>query len=82
MGHESTLNSSSRVNLDHFDPDGVQQLSRTLSKSSIQARQKSVLSDNTLAPEQAFSLERTLRAALDKSVPFICLLIHCVSQHL
>lgn len=69
MGHDNASKSTSRVSLDHFDPDGVQELSRTLSQSSHQARRKSVRSENTLAPEQSFSLEKTLRAALDKYVP-------------
>lgn len=70
MGQDTnTPKSASRVNLDHFDPDGVRELSRTLSQSSMQARRKSVRSDNTLASEQPFSLERTLHAALDKYVP-------------
>lgn len=70
MGQDTnTPKSASRVNLDHFDPEGVQQLSRTLSQNSARVKQKSVHSDNTLAAEQAFSLERTLRAVLDKCVP-------------
>jgi hypothetical protein len=69
MSQDSNPKSASRVNLDHFDPDGVQELSRTLSQSSLRQRQKSVLSDKTLGPEQSFSLERTLRAVLDRYAP-------------
>ena len=69
MGQDNNTKSASRVSLDHFDPDGVQELSRTLSQSSPRAGQKSFLSEKTLGPEQSFSLEKTLRAVLDKSVP-------------
>ena len=63
--------SASRVSLDHFDPEGVRELSRSLSRSSTQARVTSVRSDKTLATDEPFSLEKTLRAALDKYVHFI-----------
>ena len=66
MERDNTPKSASRVNLDHFDPEGVRELSRTLSQSSAQAKRRSVKSDNTLAPEEPFSLEKTLRAVLDK----------------
>ena len=67
----SIPNSPSRVNVDHFDPEGVRELSRTLSQSPAQARVTSVRSDRTLAPEGSFSLEKTLRAVLDKYAPLI-----------
>lgn len=77
---DNTPKSASRVNLDHFDPEGVRELSRTLSRSSAPPRVKSVRSDKTLASEEPFSLEKTLRAALDKyahfcriSVNWLCL---------
>ena len=63
---ENVSKSASRVSLDHFNPEGVQELSRTLSRPSAQARVTSVHSDKTLAPDEPFSLEKTLRAALDK----------------
>lgn len=63
---DNTTKSASRVNLDHFDPEGVRELSRTLSQSSAQAKQRSVRSDRTLTPEEPFSLEKALRAALDR----------------
>ena len=71
MEQDNTQNpkSASRVNLDHFDPQGVRELSRTLSRSSKQARPVTARSDDTLTPEQPFSLEKTLRSALDKYVP-------------
>ena len=58
--------SVSRVTLDHFGPDGIRQLSRTFSRSSGQPGLRSVRSDGTLVPVQAHSLEKTLRATLDK----------------
>lgn len=67
---DNTPKSASRVSLDHFDPEGVRELSRTLSQSSAQARVTSVRSDKTLAPEEPFSLEKILRTALDKYVQF------------
>ena len=68
---ERVPKSASRVSLDHFDPEGVRELSRTLSRSSAQAKVRSVRSDQTLAPEEPFSLEKILRTALDKYVYFI-----------
>ena len=67
-GQDNKSQSASQVSLDHFDPEGVRELSRTLSRSSAQAKQKSIRSDRTLAPEEPFSLERALRAALDRYV--------------
>lgn len=83
-GQDNIPTSASRVNLDHFDPEGVRELTRTLSKSSAQARERSVRSDDTLAPEEPFSLEKILRDALDKYASFIshaCRISNCVSQH-
>jgi len=66
MTEQGTIpKSASRVNLDHFDQEGVRELSRSLVPPT-QARVASFRSDNTLAPEEPFSLEKTLRAALDK----------------
>lgn len=72
-GQDNIAKSASRVSLDHFDPEGVQQLSRTLSQSSAQAK-GSLRSDSTLAPnKESFSLEKILRAALDK---YACLIFY------
>ena len=65
-GQDNTAKSASRVSLDHFDPEGVRELSRTLSQSSAKAKQRSIRSDRTLAPEEPFSLEKALRTALDR----------------
>jgi len=80
MARQENLKSASRVNLDHFDPEGVRELSRTLSRSSAQARLTSVLSEKTLASEEPFSLEKTLRITLDKYACFTIHIINCVSQ--
>jgi len=66
---EIVSNSTSRVSLDHFDRKSVRELSRSLSQSS-QAKAKNVC-DSTLTPDEPFSLEKTLRAALDKYTCFI-----------
>ena len=65
-GQDNTTKSASRVSLDHFDPEGVRELSRTLSRPSPQLKRRSTRSDQTLAAEEPFSLERTLRAALER----------------
>ena len=65
-GKYHSTKSASRVNLDHFDPEGVRELSRSLSQSSAQARERSLRSDRTLAPEEPFSLEKKLRTVLDR----------------
>lgn len=65
-GQGNTTKSASQVNLDHFDPEGVRELSRTLSQSSAHAKRRSVRSDSTLTPEEPFSLEKALRVALDR----------------
>lgn len=65
-GQDNATKSASRVSLDHFDPEGVRELSRTLSQSSAKAKQRSIRSDRTLAPEEPFSLEKALRTALDR----------------
>ena len=65
-GQFNITESVSRVTLDHFDPDGARQLSRKLSQSSGPPGLRSVRSDGTLVPVQSFSLEKTLRATLDK----------------
>ena len=67
-GQVNASKSASRVSLDHFDPEGVQQLSRALSKSSGQQGPRSVRSDGTLAPDEPFSLEKILRSAFDRYV--------------
>lgn len=69
MGQDNAPKSSSRVNLDHFDPEGVRELSRTLSQSTTDPTRRSLRSDKTLETEEPFSLERTLRAVIDKCVP-------------
>ena len=69
MRPDNTLKSTSRVEPDLFDPVGVQELSQTLCQSSVEEIQKSILSDSTLASEQPFSLEKTLRVALDRCAP-------------
>ena len=71
MGQENFSKSASRVNLDHFDPEGVRELSRTLSQPPPQAKRTSVRSDRTLSPDEDFSLEKTLRAAIDKYVSLV-----------
>lgn len=53
------------VNLDHFDPEAVRELSRTLSRCSAHARPKTGRSDVTLTPEP-FLLEKTLGIVLGK----------------
>ena len=63
---DNRTKSASQVNIDHFDPEGVRDLSRTLSQSSAKAKLKRVRSDKTLTPEEPFSLESALRAALDR----------------
>ena len=75
--------SVSRVTLDQFGPDGIRQLSRTFSRSSGQPGLRSVRSDGTLVPVQAHSLEKTLRATLDKYalLPAIFLIIDHHSRH-
>ena len=80
MARQENPKSASRVNLDHFDPEGVRELSRTLSRSSAQARLTSVRSEKTLASEEPFSLEKTLRITLDKYACFAIRIINCVSQ--
>ena len=65
-GQVNPSKSVSRVSLDHFDPEGVRRLSRTLSHSSGQPGLRSFRSDGTLAPDEPFSLEKTLRTAFDK----------------
>ena len=65
-GQINTSNSAPRVSIDHFDPEGVLRLSRTLSQSSGGPGLRSVRSDGTLAPDEPFSLEKTLRATFDK----------------
>jgi len=65
-GQGNKTKSASQVNLDHFDPEGVRNLSRTLSRSSAQAKLRPVRSDRTLTTDQPFSLENALRAALDR----------------
>jgi len=67
---ENVSNPASRVSLDHFDRKDVQELSRSLSQPS-QTKATNVRSDSTLTPDEPFSLEKTLRAALDKYVRFI-----------
>ena len=66
---ENANRSASRISLDHFDPEGVRELSRTLTPA--QPRLTSVRSEKTLADDEPFSLEKTLRAALDKYAYFI-----------
>ena len=56
----------SRASLDRFDLEGVQELSQTFSQSSTLAKQKIVSLDGTLAPEEPSSLEKALRAALER----------------
>jgi len=58
--------SASQVTIHHFDPEGVQDLARTLSQSSAKARLRNVRSDRTLTPDEPFSLKAALRAALDR----------------
>jgi ATP-binding cassette subfamily G (WHITE) protein 2 (SNQ2) len=70
-GQDNTTKSASRVSLDHFDPEGVRELSRTLSRPSPQLKRRSTRSDQTLAAEEPFSLERTLRAALERYGCFV-----------
>ena len=65
-GQVNIPKSASRASLDRFDPEGVRELSRTLSRPSPQPGKRSIRSDNTLAAEEPFSLEKTLRAALDR----------------
>ena len=63
MAEQANLSkSASRLDLGHFDPDGV----RELTQSSAQARVRSIPSDGSLASEEPFSLEETIRAALGK----------------
>ena len=71
MGQDNFSNSkpASHVNFDHFDPEGVRDLSRTLTQPSPQAERTRILSDRTLSPDEDFSLEKTLGAALDKCAP-------------
>ena len=58
--------SSSRVDLGFFDPQGVRNLNRTLSRMSTQQnaddeRLESVTSGDTLFTDGPFDFERTLR---------------------
>ena len=48
--------------------EGIQQLSRTLGKSSGQQGPRSVRSDGTLAPDELSLLEKTFRSAFDRYV--------------
>jgi len=67
LRYEDFSRSASRVSLDHFDPEGVRELSRTFSKSSAKVEVTSVYSEkSSFPPEEPFSLEKTLRTALDK----------------
>ena len=63
--------SASRVSLDHFDPEGVRELSKTLTRTSTQVKETSVRSSKSLEFDEPFSLETTLRTALDKYAHFI-----------
>lgn len=63
---DDILKSAAQVDLDHFDPEGVRELTRTLTQSSAQPRVRNIPSDKTLAPTEPFSLEKTIRASLGK----------------
>ena len=69
-GQENVSKSAFRVSLIHLDPGDLRQLSKTLTRSSSQAEVTSVYSDEFLVSEESFSLEKTLRAALDKYAHF------------
>jgi len=58
--------SASQVDIDYFDPEGVRDLSLTLSRSSAKPMLRDVHSGEFLTPEEPFSLEAALRAALDR----------------
>ena len=63
---ENVLKSVSQVSLDHFNPEGVRELSRSLSKSSARIETTSVCSVRSFVIDEPFSLEKALRAALYK----------------
>jgi len=64
----------SQLNLDHFDPEGVRDLSLVLKRASTL---RQIRSDRTLTPEQPFSLEAALREVLDRYVNPLLQASHC-----
>lgn len=65
-GQDNRTETPSQLNLDHFDPEGVRDLSLALKRASAQSRLRHVRSDWTLTPEEPFSLEAALRGVLDR----------------
>jgi hypothetical protein len=65
--YENLSKSASRVDLDHFDPEGVRELSQSLAQSLSRLRVTGVRSDT---PNEPFLLEKDLRASLDKYAHF------------
>lgn len=71
--YSQSQHSTSKVNVDYFDPSGVQELRATLSRLSHSAgeirKKSSRESDVTLANDDApFDFEKTLKGFLNKSV--------------
>lgn len=78
VGHKEysgTRSGESRVDINHFDPEGVDQLRRTLSNRSHyvsesgdkQARPTSAKSDaDTVTAEDAFDFEKVLRGLMQR----------------
>lgn len=65
---------ASHVDVDFFDPSGVRQLNRTLSRMSSNqgdVESASTYSDATLTTSGPFDFERTIRVVMKKCVPFL-----------
>lgn len=71
--------SVSHVDVSFFDPEGVQELRRTLTRRSVQESLGNVSTDSTLAPKdgEPFDLAKTLRRIVQKCAHFIISLRLC-----
>ncbi|KZV90437.1 pleiotropic drug resistance ABC transporter [Exidia glandulosa HHB12029] len=67
--HTTRARSSSRVNIDHFDPAGVQALERQLTSEHVNRPPSPASSQSsvTLAPGENFDFERTVRHVVRKA---------------
>jgi ATP-binding cassette subfamily G (WHITE) protein 2 (SNQ2) len=74
-GHRTSC--ASRVDVDFFDPEGVRNLNRTLSKISTgrDTQSDSTVVDDILFPEGPFDLEKTLRTILKRRVSILVALV-------
>ncbi|KAG6863925.1 hypothetical protein C0991_001947 [Blastosporella zonata] len=57
---------ASHMDVDFFDPEGVRNLNRTISRMSVPPRADSVASEDTLTAPGQFDLEKTLKMVVKK----------------